>query len=93
LLPSLRAKGLCADMTSATVFDFSDYVGFNNHAQLLFLGFRIARFHGGLVLYVSYRLDTVTGGTGLICFLYGGIGRYHWGVRVQALDDTKVEDL
>jgi len=93
LLVSLQAKDLCAAITSAMAFDFSDYVGFNNHAQLLFLGFQIAHFQGGLVLNVSYSLDTITGGTGLICFLYGGIDRYHCGVRVQALDDTEVEDL
>ena len=57
----------------------------------LSLGFRIAHFHGGLVLNVSYRLHTVAGGTGLIYFLYGGIDRYHCGVGVQAIDDTKVE--
>jgi hypothetical protein len=78
-------------MTSATVFDFSDYVESSNHAQLLFLGFQIAHLHGGLVLNVSCRLDTVTAGMGSICFLYGGIDHYHCDVRVQALDDTKLE--
>jgi hypothetical protein len=57
----------------------------------LSLGFRIAHFHGGLVLNVSCRLRTVAGGTGLARFLYGGIDRYHCAVRVQAVDDTKVE--
>lgn len=78
-------------MTSATVSHFSDYIGFSNHAQVLFLGFQIAHFHGGLVLNVSCRLGTVTGGMGLTRFLYGEIDRYHCVVRLQALDDAKVE--
>lgn len=57
----------------------------------LSLGFRIAHFDGGLVLNVSCRLHSLAGGTGLICFLYGGIDRYLCGARVQALDDTQLE--
>jgi hypothetical protein len=77
-------------MASPTVFDFSDYIGFSIHAQVLSPGFQIAHFHAGLVLNVSCKLDTVAGGTGLTRFLYGETDRYHCGVRVQALDDTKV---
>ena len=45
LLPSLQAKGLCADIISAAVFDLSDHAGSNNHAQLLLSGFLIRHFH------------------------------------------------
>lgn len=90
LPPSLQAKRFCADITSATASDSSDYVGFSSHAQVLFLGLQIGHFHGGLILNVSYRLDTVAGGTVLVRFLYGRIHRYHYGVMVQAVYDIKI---
>jgi hypothetical protein len=90
LLPPLQTRGFCADITTTIVFDFSDYVGFSSHAQVLFLAFQIGHFHGGLILNVSYRLDTVAGGTVLVRFLYGRIHRYHYGVMVQAVYDIKI---